>query len=192
MIYSYERVSTKKQDEKRQELCLEKYNIDKKYIDKASGKNADRPALNALLSKIKDGDIIYIESISRLGRNVDDLRKLTEQIKNKGATIHFLKEGISTDGSGYKFLVTVLGAIAEMERETSNERVREGMTKAKMFGTRSGVPIGRPKVELPKEFKKYYDKWEQNEISATEFSKLLSVGRTTLYRYISNYESEAK
>lgn len=192
MIYSYERVSTQKQDEKRQELCLNKYSIDKRFIDKQSGKDADRPALTELLSIIKDGDVIYCESISRLGRNVDDLRRLTDTIKGKGATIHFIKEGISTDGSGYKFLVTILGAVAEMERETINDRIREGMKKAEIFGTKSGNPIGRPQATLPKNFKKYYDQWKTNDITAVEFAKLLEVGRTTLYRYIKAYKNNHK
>ena len=192
MTYSYERVSTQKQDEKRQEIALDKYNIDKRFIDKKSGKDTDRPALKELLSLLVDGDIIYCESISRLGRNVDDLRQLTDSIKDKGATIHFVKEGISTDGSGYKFLVTILGAVAEMERETINDRIREGMQKAKKYGTKSGKDIGRPEVVLPKNFSKYYDQWQAGGITAVEFAKLLSVGRTTLYRYINIFESKTK
>jgi DNA invertase Pin-like site-specific DNA recombinase len=81
MNYSYERVSTIRQDVRRQELSLLDYKIDKKYIDKATGKNANRPKLNKLMLDVKKGDNIYIESISRLGRNVDDLRQLTEYFK---------------------------------------------------------------------------------------------------------------
>jgi len=190
MTYAYERVSTQKQDEKRQEIALDKYNIDKRFIDKQSGKDADRPALKTMIDALQDGDIVYCESISRLGRNVDDLRQLTNTIKAKGATIHFVKEGISTDGSGYKFLVTILGAVAEMERETINDRIREGMLKAKMFGTKKGNPIGRPPVDLPKSFDKYYKQWKAGSITAVEFARLLDVGRTTLYRYIKVYEAE--
>lgn len=190
MIYSYERVSTRKQDERRQEISLDKYNIDKRFIDKRSGKDADRPALKAMLDNLQDGDIIYCESISRLGRNVDDLRRLTDTIKDKGATIHFVKEGISTDGSGYKFLVTILGAVAEMERETINDRIRDGMLKAERYGTKTGNPIGRPPVDLPKSFEKYYMQWKAGGITAVEFARLLDVGRTTLYRYIKAYETK--
>ena len=91
MNYSYERVSTRNQDERRQEISLENYKIDRKYIDKLSGKNADRPQLNKLMLEAKKGDNIYIEAISRLGRNVDDLRRLTEYFKEKGVTLHFIK-----------------------------------------------------------------------------------------------------
>ena len=188
MNVSYERVSTVKQDERRQELSFDNYKIDKRYIDKATGKTTDRPQLNKLMLEVKKGDNIYVESISRLGRNVDDLRKLTEHFREKGVTIHFLKEGFNTDGNMYKFLLTVLGAVAEMERELIVERVREGIEKAKKFGAKSGQPIGRPERTLPKEFEKYYKKWKSEKIKATEFAKLLDVSRATLYRYITEYQ----
>jgi DNA invertase Pin-like site-specific DNA recombinase len=190
MNVAYERVSTVNQDERRQELSFDNYKIDKRYIDKATGKSTDRPQLNKLMLEVKKGDNIYVESISRLGRNVDDLRKLTKHFIEIGVTIHFLKEGFNTDGNMYKFLLTILGAVAEMERELIVERVREGIEKAKKFGTKSGQPIGRPKRTLPKEFIKYYKKWKRKKIKGIEFSKLIGVSRTTLYRYINEYETE--
>lgn len=190
MNMSYERVSTIKQDVRRQELSLDNYNIDKKYIDKASGKSAtDRPQLNKLMNEVKSGDNIYVESISRLGRNVDDLRKLTEYFREKGVTVHFLKEGFNTNGNMYKFLLTILGAVAEMEREITVSRIKEGIEKAKKYGTKSGIAIGRPIRKLPKEFEKYYVKWKNREIKAVEFAKLINVSRSTLYRYIKDYET---
>ena len=190
MNMSYERVSTIKQDVRRQELSLDNYNIDKKYIDKASGKSAtDRPQLNKLMNEVKSGDNIYVESISRLGRNVDDLRKLTEYFREKGVTVHFLKEGFNTNGNMYKFLLTILGAVAEMEREITVSRIKEGIEKAKKYGTKSGIAIGRPIRKLPKDFKKYYIKWKKKEIKAVEFARLINVSRATLYRYIKDYET---
>jgi DNA invertase Pin-like site-specific DNA recombinase len=193
MNISYERVSTIKQDVKRQELSFSNYKIDKKYIDRASGKSVvDRPQLSKLMNEVKSGDNIYIESISRLGRNVDDLRKLTEYFREKEVTIHFLKEGFNTNGNMYKFLLTILGAVAEMEREITVLRIKEGMEKAKKYGTKSGISIGRPIRKLPKEFEKYYIKWNKKEIKAVEFAKLINVSRTTLYRYIKDYETSLK
>jgi DNA invertase Pin-like site-specific DNA recombinase len=188
MNYIYLRVSTDKQDERRQELALENIKCDKRIVDKLSGKNADRPGLNKLMLDVKKGDNIYVESISRLGRNVDDLRKLVEFFKDKGVTVHFIKDGFNTNGNMYKFMLTILGAVAEMEREVIVERVKEGIEKAKRYGTKSGKAIGRPERTLPKDFEKYYLKWKAKEIKATEFAKLLEVGRTTLYRYIDLYE----
>lgn len=189
MNYSYERVSTLRQDERRQEISLEAFKIDCRYIDKVSGKNADRPEIKRLLQDAKEGDHVYVESISRLGRNVDDLRRITEQFKAKGVTVHFIKEGFDTGGNMYKFMLTILGAVAEMERELIIERVQEGMEKAKRYGTRSGKPIGRPPAELPKDFEKYYHQCKEGKITKVEFARLLQVSRATIYRYIEQYEA---
>lgn len=188
MNFSYKRVSTLQQDERRQEIILEAYHIDKQYIDKASGKNADRPQLQLLLAEAKEGDHIYVESISRLGRNVDDLRQLTEQFKAKGVVIHFIKEGFDTGGHMYKFLLTILGAVAEMERELIVERVREGMEKAKRYGTKSGKPIGRPMPQLPADFPKWYKKVQSGKRTKVDMAKHFGISRITAYRWIEHYE----
>jgi DNA invertase Pin-like site-specific DNA recombinase len=188
MIYSYERVSTTKQDEKRQEMSFSGIKIDKRFIDKVSGKTAERPLLNKLMVVAKNGDSIYVESISRLGRNVEDLRKLCKYFEENGVIVNFVKEGFSTTGNSYKFMLTILGAVAEMERELIVDRVKEGIEKAKIYGTKSGKPIGRPERTLPKDFEKYYVKWKTNEITAVEFSKLLGISKATLYRYIKEYK----
>jgi DNA invertase Pin-like site-specific DNA recombinase len=190
--YSYERVSTLKQDERRQEISLDALNIkiDTRYVDKCTGKNADRPKLKMLMDDVKRGDHVYCESISRLGRNVDDLRQLTEQFISKGVTVHFVKEGFDTSGHMYKFMLTILGAVAEMERELIVDRVREGMAKAKMYGTKSGRPIGRPEPELPGNFEKYYSKAKSGEITKVELAKLLQVSRATVYRWIEQFEGQ--
>lgn len=188
MNFSYKRVSTLQQDERRQEIILEAYHIDKQYIDKASGKNADRPQLQLLLAEAKEGDHIYVESISRLGRNVDDLRQLTEQFKAKGVVIHFIKEGFDTGGHMYKFLLTILGAVAEMERELIVERVREGMEKAKRFGTKSGKPIGRAMPQLPADFAKWYKKVQSGKCTKVDMAKHFGISRITVYRWIEYYE----
>lgn len=188
MNAAYKRVSTERQDDRRQDFSFESYRIDKIYNDKTSGKNLDRPGLNKLMLELKKGDHLYVESISRLGRNVDDLRKITEYFKDKGVIIHFIKEGFSTDGNMYKFLLTILGAVAEMERELMVERIREGMKKAALYGTKSGNRIGRPPRSVPRRFEKYYVQWKNKEITAVEFAKLLDMSRSTLYRYINLFE----
>ncbi|WP_253205870.1 recombinase family protein [Clostridium estertheticum] len=138
MIYSYERVSTVNQGEKRQEIVLSNIKIEKRLIDKMSGKNADRPELNKLKIAAKKGDNIYIESISRLGRNVEELWQLCDDFTDKGVTVHFVKEGVTTVGNSYKFMLTILGAVGEMEREIIVDRVNEGIQKVRIFGTKSG------------------------------------------------------
>ena len=193
MIYKYERVSTKKQSVSRQEMILDKLGIsfDKAYTDKISGKGIERPELNKLKLEVNEGDIIYCESISRLGRNVDDLRATCDYFKNKGVTVYFVKEGINTDGDGYKFILTILGAVAEMERENTVERVQQGVSRCIETGaTKTGRWFGREEKkvkDLPKDFKMYYLKMINNELSKVEMAKLLGVGRATLYRWLKLY-----
>jgi DNA invertase Pin-like site-specific DNA recombinase len=192
--FAYKRVSTEKQDLRRQEEAFSNIRIDREYCDKLSGAKADRPHLNKLRLEAKKGDNIYVECISRLGRNVDDLRQIVQEFKDKDVTVHFIKEGFNTSKNNnmFKFMLTILGAVAEMERELTIERIREGMAKAKKYGTRSGRQIGRPMHEIPFSFNKYYPMWKGGNISATDFAKLLGVSRPTLYRYIHEHESIKK
>jgi DNA invertase Pin-like site-specific DNA recombinase len=88
----------------------------------------------------------------------------------------------------FKFMLTILGAVAEMERELTMERIREGMAKAKRYGTKTGRPIGRPPREVPASFKKYYPMWKEKDITATDFARLLGVSRPTIYSYIKEQE----
>lgn len=198
MIYKYERVSTNKQSVGRQEMILDKLGVkfDRTYTDKTSGKSIDRPQLNQLKLDVINGDIIYVESISRLGRNVDDLRAICDFFNSKGVTVYFVKEGINTSGDGYKFILTILGAVAEMERETTVERVQQGVQRCKETGvTKTGKWFGRENKtvdDLPKDFKKYYIKMINKEISKVEMAKLLECGRATLYRWIELYEKECQ
>jgi len=188
--YAYKRVSTEKQDLRRQEEAFKGIRIDREYCDKLSGSTADRPQMNKLRLEAKAGDHVYVESISRLGRNVDDLRLIVQELKDKDITVHFIKEGFNTGNSNnmFKFMLTILGAVAEMERELTVERIREGIAKAKRYGTRSGRPIGRPPREIPASFKKYYPMWKKGELTATDFAKIVNVSRPTLYQYIRDSE----
>ena len=101
-------------------------------------------------------------------------------------TVHFIKEGFNTGNNNnmFKFMLTILGAVVEMERELTVERIREGMAKAKRYGTRSGRPVGRPPRQIPASFKKYYPMWKDGDITATAFARLIGVSRPTLYNYI--------
>ena len=192
MIVKYLRVSTTKQDPGRQEMQLDKLGIkfDKEYIDKMTGKTKDRPQLNKMIVELNEGDVVYCESISRLGRSLKDI---IEELVNKGIRVVIVKEGIDTTSSTYKLLLAVFGGVAEMERETIQERVIQGVEKCKATGkTKTGRWFGRAEKtaeDLPKDFKKYYDKMVNKEISKVEMAKLLSCGRATLYRWIELYEN---
>jgi len=192
MNIAYKRVSTEKQDLRRQEEAFKGIKIDQEYCDKLTGSKADRPQLNKLRLEVQKGDNIYVESISRLGRSVDDLRQIVQEFKEKEVTVHFIKEEFNTRNGNnmFKFMLTILGAVAEMERELTVERIREGVAKAKRYGTRSGRPIGRPPRQIPTSFKKYYPMWKDGEITATDFAKLVEVSRPTLYKYINVHKED--
>jgi len=170
--FAYKRVSTEKQDLRRQEEAFKSIKIDREYCDKLSGSNADRPQLNKLRLEAREGDNIYVESISRLGRNVDDLRLIVQELRDKDVTVHFIKESFNTGNNNnmFKFMLTILGAVAEMERELTVERIREG-----------------PR-QIPASFKKYYPMWKEGDITATDFARLIGVSRPTLYKYVREYE----
>lgn len=202
MIYTYQRVSTKKQSEKRQEYVFEKQGIksDKDYIDKITGKVQDRPELNKLKLDVKAGDIIYAESISRLGRNLKDTIEICEYFIKQGARVIVLKEGIDTESSTYKLLLGIFGAIAEMERDTIQERVEQRVEQLKedkangVISTKTGRWFGREEVtkefilnKYPK-FERYLEQVLQKQINKTEMAKMLGIGRATLYRYLEIYQ----
>jgi len=198
MLIKYLRVSTKKQDEGRQELQLDKLGIkfDREYIDKVTGKTEERPQLNKMIVEVKEGDIVYSESISRLGRSLKDLIDIVEQLLKKGGRVIIVKEGIDTSSSTYKLLLAIFGGVAEMEGEYIQERVLQGVELCKIRGTtKTGRWFGRQNKtaeDLPKNFRKYYDKMKSNikeeKITKVEMAKLLGCGRATLYRWIKIYE----
>ena len=147
-----------------------------------------------MIVELKEGDTAYCESISRLGRNLKDLRDIIEQLVNKGVRVVIVKEGIDTDSSTYKLLLAIFGGVAEMERETIQERVIQGVEKCKGTGeTKTGRWFGREEItrefilsKYPK-FEKYLEQVEQKQINKVEMAKLLGIGRATLYRYLDIY-----
>ncbi len=201
MIIGYERVSTKKQDNSRQERVLENEGIkfDKIYKDVITGVTKKREALSRMLVEVSEGDIVYCESISRLGRNLKDLIDIIDTLVQKGVRVKILKEGIDTGNSTYKLLLGIFGAVAEMERETIQERTQQKIDQLKEdkkkgeINTKTGKWFGRQKVtkellETNKEFIKYYNKILDGSLKKNEVAKILNVSRTTLYEWIKVYE----
>ncbi|EOU1692673.1 recombinase family protein [Clostridium perfringens] len=204
MIVKYLRVSTLNQEQTRQEYQLEKLGVkfDKSYEDKITGKVKERPQLQKMLCEVQEGDTVYCESISRLGRNLKDLIEIIDYLVTKGVRVIIVKEGIDTYSSTYKLLLAVFGGVAEMERESIQERTLQSIEALKdikettgEIKTRSGKWFGREEKtveDLPKTFEKYYKKLENKEITKVEMSKLLGCSRATLYRWIKLYEGEEK
>ena len=122
MRVAYVRVSTIEQNEARQVEALGKYNIEKWYSEKVSGKDTKREQLQAMLDFVRDGDEIYIMEFSRLSRSVQDLLYITDLLNEKKVKLVSLKENLDTSTPTGKLMLTVIGAIAEFERQNTLER----------------------------------------------------------------------
>ena len=171
MNIAYVRVSTIDQNPGRQYEDLKKYDIDKWFEEKASGKDTKRPVLNEMLSFARDGDTIYIESFSRLARNTADLLKIIDDLKKKNV----------------KMMITMIGAIATFERELILERQREGIELAKRAGKYKKV--GRTAMEMPTNFKDLYELYMMRRIKTKgELAKRCKCSRPILERFIEEYE----
>lgn len=186
----YVRVSTKEQNTGRQFALFEDLNIklDKIYVEKASGKDMpNRPQLKAMLEYIREGDVVYIESISRLARNIMDLLKIVEKLTEKGVELISLKESIDTSSAQGKFLLSVFGAMAELERETIKERQREGIELA----IAEGRPYGRPNATISASFPNNYKLWKCGKLKSKDFMQKENLKKTTFYKLIKMYEKES-
>ncbi len=129
--YGYIRVSSKEQNLARQQVEMQKLNLAYIFEEKASGKNVDRPELQKMLSILSEGDTVVVLSIDRLARNTKDLLELVDLFKKKGINFISLKENIDTSTPTGMFIITILGALSELEREYIRERQRQGIAIAK-------------------------------------------------------------
>lgn len=175
----YVRVSTFEQNESRQ---LEGTELDRVFLDKASGKDIRRPQLEALLKYVRDGDMVICHSMDRLGRNLVDLRRTVTDLTTRKIGVHFVKENLTLtdeDSPMATLLLNMMGSFAEFELAWSRERQREGIELAK----RAGIYKGRKRLLTPDratELSRRLDEGESKAALAREFG----VDRTTVYRYI--------
>lgn len=179
MKIGYIRVSTQEQNTIRQEVMMEQLGVEELYIDKASGKNTDRPQLKKMMEYVRRGDIVIVESISRFARNTRDLLNLMEQLSAKGVEFVSKKEAIDTTTPTGKFMLTVFGAVAELEREYILQRQREGIEIAKQQGKYKG----RKPLSLPG-FQEMVIRWKRGEITAVEACRRLGISKASFYRKV--------
>ena len=181
MLLGYIRVSTIEQNEERQVVLLNEHKVEKIYKDKLSGKNTDRPQLKEMIEFAREGDTVIVESISRLARNTRDLLNIIEQLNSKGVRFVSLKESIDTTTVSGKFMLTVFGAMAELERGYILDRQREGIEIAK----RQGKYAGRKPIDIDKDkFETTCKKWRNKEITATQAMRILDLKPNTFYRRV--------
>ena len=175
----YVRVSSLDQNPERQ---LEQIQVDKMFSDKASGKDTDRPELDALLSFVRDGDTVVVHSMDRLARNLDDLRRLVQKLTQRGVSIQFVKETMTFTGEDSpmaNLMLSVMGAFAEFERALIRERQREGIALAKKRGVYRGRRKSLSDVQIT-ELRRRVIAGEQKATLARDFG----ISRETLYQYI--------
>ena len=179
MKIGYIRVSTQEQNTIRQEVLMESLGVDEVYIDHMSGKNTNRPELQRMMEYVRRGDTVIVESISRFARNTRDLLELVERLTAKGVEFVSKKEAIDTTTPTGKFMLTIFGAVAELEREYILQRQREGIAIAKD----QGKYTGRKVKQLP-DFDRVVAQWRNGEITAAEAMRTLKMSKTTFYRRV--------
>lgn len=186
MNIAYVRVSTVEQNEGRQLEGLKKYDIDKWFIEKVSGKDTNRPKLKELLDYAREGDTVFVWDFSRLARSTKDLLDLVEQFKNNKVHLRSIKENLDTSTPTGKLMLTMIGAINEFERANLLERQREGIALAKA----SGKYKGRKKIGFPEGWEDTYRQWKSREITGTKAMEILNLKRNTFYKLIKEYENK--
>lgn len=210
MIYGYMRISTNKESQKtdRQKVTLERYAAENNFKydaiieERISGtvKAENRPLYRDLKTKtLREGDILVITDLDRLGRDADDTIAECKDLKTKGIKlialdIPYMNEwGNTLDDSMYNMIIdiviTLKAYMAEQEREKTVQRIKQGLDAARA----KGKTLGRPKAELSKEFIREYERFKNGdygEMTKTGFAKYLGIGRSTLYKYINMYEKE--
>ena len=180
---AYVRVSTTDQNEARQNEALNKYNIDKWYVEKITGKDTNRPKLIEMLDFIREDDTVYVEEFSRLGRSTQDLLDIVQHIENKGAKFISIKENFDTKTPAGRLQMTMMAAIAEFERSMILERQREGIAIAKKEGKYKGrKKIKRTNIDI------HYDRYMSMKASKTQIANELGISRNTLTRLFNEYE----
>jgi DNA invertase Pin-like site-specific DNA recombinase len=174
----YIRVSSVDQNELRQ---LDGVQVDKKFTDKASGKDTKRPQFQAALEYLRDGDVLVVHSMDRLARNLDDLRRIVTELTGRGVVVEFVKEQLtftSEDNAMSKLLLSVTGAFAEFERSLIKERQREGIALAKQ----KGVYKGRKPSLTPEQVKTLNARVKAGETRAS-LAREFGISRETVYQY---------
>ena len=188
-IFGYVRVSSVEQNEDRQLIALENVGVAKRniFIDKQSGKNFERPKYKRLVKKLKPGDLLYIQSIDRLGRNYIEIQEQWRFLtKDKGVDIVVLDMPLLDTRSGKDLLGTfiadlvlqILSFVAQTEREHIRERQAQGIAAAKD----RGVKFGRPAKELPPNFYSVLEKWQRQELSGREAARECNMPATTFLK----------
>ena len=179
MKVGYVRVSSQGQNTARQEALMQELGVERIFIDKQSGKDISRPELKKMMDFVREGDVVIVESISRFARCTRDLLELVEQLTEKKVEFISKKEALDTSTPSGRFVLTIFGAVAQLEREYLLQRQKEGIAIAKQEGKYKGrKPLERP------ELNSVIAIWQNGEITAVEAMRRLRMSKTTFYRIV--------
>lgn len=180
----YIRVSTEHQETARQEQIMKDYGVEKIYSEKLSGKNTDRPQFVEIMNYLREGDTLYVESISRLSRSIRDLLKTVDMLNEKNVVLVSSKENFDTSTPQGRFMLSIFAALSELEREQTLQRQREGIAQAKARGVYKGR---KPLTIDERQFRTVCKLWTDGTITATEAMKRLNLTSSTFYRRVRQY-----
>lgn len=186
MLIGYVRISSQEQQTARQDALMKDLGAQKVFVDVASGSSGTRPGLRDLLAFVREGDTVVVESISRIARNTRDLLNIIDTLAGKNVEFVSRKEAIDTKTPAGKFMLTVFGAVAELERDYLLVRQREGIEQAKLQGKYRGR---RPIDVDPALWEAVCSKWRAGEISAVEAQRRLGLSASSFYRRVRNGSS---
>lgn len=189
MKYGYVRVSTTHQNTIRQEVLMRELGVDEMFIDKASGKNMDRPAYHEMMRKLKSGDEVVVESYSRMSRSVGDLLETVARLNEMGVGFRSKKENLDTTTATGRLFLTFIAGMNAFEREVMLERQKEGIAAmpvvdGKKVSVRNGKGFGREVYEVPG-MEDMKVRVRDGEITVTEACKELGIPRSKWYRMVS-------
>ena len=181
MRVGYIRVSTVEQHEDRQVKDLtENAKVSKVFMDKLSGKDTNRPQLNAMLDYVREGDTVVVSEYSRLARSTKDLLNIIDTLENKGVTVISMKEKLDTSTPNGEFMLTVLAGVATLERKLMLQRQREGIAIAKA----NGKYKGRQSKQKPDDWESLKAMYMSRQITVSEIAKRCDVSRPIVYKWL--------
>ena len=179
-LFGYARVSTSRQALDGQVRVLQEAGVKphRIFTDQVSGRSLERPGLNTLQQKVENGDVILVRKLDRLGRDTADMIRLVQEFDQTGVAVRFLDDGITTEGTMGRMVVTILSAVAQAERERILERTNEGRLEAKANGVRMGR---KPSIDRERVLELH-----QNGLGATQIARQLLIARSTVYKILSD------
>jgi DNA invertase Pin-like site-specific DNA recombinase len=159
---------------------MKSLSVEKVFEDKLSGKNVSRPGLKEMIAFVRSADEVIVESISRLARSTRDLLDIIDQLDQKGVSFVSKKENLETKTPQGRFVLTIFGALAALEREQIRERQMEGYAAARARGKK----LGRPGIQRPSNWDEVFSDWKAEAITAVDAVSKLGISRSSFYKLV--------